>query len=198
MTVAAIAMTRLAGAIDGVIGVDTHRDTQTAALVRPTGASIGSTVISTDPAGFAQLLNFVLVHAPGPRLVWAVEGSRSYGLGLVRFLQRHDQRVVEVDHPRRPARRRGKSDQLDAVQAAREALARTSQSDPRADGPREGLRVLLLARDTAVSARTAAINTLKALILTAPDELRSQLRGQSALAQARRCAAMRGSGRRSP
>jgi transposase len=187
----------LAEEVDAVIGVDTHRDTHTAALVRPTGASTASTVISTDPAGFAQLLDFAIVNAPGPRLVWAVEGSRSYGIGLVRFLQRHGQRVVEVDHPKRPARRRGKSDQLDAVQAAREALARTVQSNPRADGPREGLRVLLLARDTAVSARTAAINTLKALILTAPDELRSRLRGQPALAQARRCAAMRGSGRRS-
>ena len=120
----------LAEEIDAVIGVDTHRDTDTAALVRPTGASIASTVISTDPAGFARLLDFAIVNAPGPRLVWAVEGSRSYGIGLVRFLQRHGQRVVEVDHPKRPARRRGKSDQLDAVQAAREALARTVQSNP--------------------------------------------------------------------
>ena len=126
----------LAEEVDAVIGVDTHRDTHTAALVRPTGASIAATVISTDPAGFAHLLDFAIAHAPGPRLVWAVEGSRSYGLGLVRFLQRHGQRVVEVDHPRRPARRRGKSDQLDAVQAAREALARTAQSNPRRRPPR--------------------------------------------------------------
>jgi transposase len=187
----------LATEVDAVIGVDTHRDTHTAALVHPTGASIATTVISTDPAGFHQLLDFVTVHAPGPRLVWAIEGTRSYGVGLVRFLQRHGQSVVEIDHPKRRARRRGKSDQLDAVGAAREALARSAQSHPRADGPREGLRVLLLARDTAVSARTAAINTLKALILTAPDELRSQLRGRPALAQARRCAALRSSGRRS-
>jgi transposase len=191
----------LAEEVDAVIGVDTHRDTHTAALVHPTGARIASTVISTDPAGFAQLLDFALVHAPGPRLVWAVEGSRSYGIGLVRFLQRHGQRVVEVDHPQRPARRRGKSDQLDAVQAAREALARTVQGNPRADGPREGLRVLL-ARDTAVSARTAAINTLKALILTAPDGLRSRLRGSPRWprpAAAPPCAAAAGeTGRRTP
>ncbi|MEX5721004.1 IS110 family transposase [Geodermatophilus maliterrae] len=121
----------LAEEVDAVIGVDTHRDTHTAALLRPTGANIAATVISTDPAGFEQLLNFVLAHAPGPRLAWAVEGTRSYGVGLVRFLQRHGQRVIEVDHPKRPARRRGKSDRLDAVQAAREALARDTEHPPR-------------------------------------------------------------------
>ena len=58
--------------------------------------------------------------------------------------------------------------------------------------------MLLLTRDNAVVARTAAINTLKALILTAPDDLRSQLRCQPALAQARHCAAMRVSNKRRP
>lgn len=172
----------LADQVDAVIGVDTHRDTHTAAVVRPTGAVIACTVFTTDVEGFQELLEFVEVNAPAGRLVWAVEGTRSYGVGLVRFLHRHGQQVVEVDHPKRPARRGGKSDERDAVQAAREALSRDMQSAPRADGPREGLRVLLLARDSAVAARTAAINTLKALILTAPDELRSTLRGRSAIA----------------
>ena len=58
----------LADEVDAVIGVDTHRDTHTAALVRPTGAILASTVLSTDPSGFAQLLDFVLAQAPGPRL----------------------------------------------------------------------------------------------------------------------------------
>ena len=113
----------LAEQVDAVVGVDTHRDTHTAALLRPTGAVLGTVEISTDESGFAQLLEFVTAQTPGPRLVWAVEGTRSYGLGLARFLQRHGHLVVEIDSPKRPARRPGKSDSVDAVRAAREALA---------------------------------------------------------------------------
>jgi len=184
--------------LDAVIGVDTHRDTHTAALLRPTGAVVAATVIDTTRSGYQALLDFVLAHAPGPRLLWAVEGTRSYGIGLSRFLHTHGQLVVEVDHPRRPARRRGKSDTLDAIAAAREALARTHQTIPRTDGDREGLRVLLVARQGAVTSRTAAINSLKALVLTAPDPVREQLRGKPALAQAARCARMRRSAHRYP
>jgi transposase len=75
--------------LDAVIGVDTHRDTHTAALLRPTGAVVAATVIDTTGSGYQALLDFVLAHAPGPRLLWAVEGTRSYGIGLVRFLHTH-------------------------------------------------------------------------------------------------------------
>jgi transposase len=184
--------------LDAVIGVDTHRDTHTAALLRPTGAVVAATVIDTTGNGYQALLDFALAHAPGPRLLWAVEGTRSYGIGLVRFLHTHGQLVVEVDHPRRPARRRGKSDTLDAIGAAREVLARPHQAIPRQDGDREGLRVLLVARQGAITSRTAAINSLKALVLTAPDPIRDQLRSKPALAQAARCARMRRSSRRHP
>lgn len=185
--------------IDAVIGVDTHRDTHSAAILRSTGGPIAAITVATDLAGFAQLLDFAVAHAPGPRLAWAVEGTRSYGVGLVRFLHRHGQHVVEVDHPKRASRRgQGKSDHIDAIRAGREALAREHQTVPRSDGVREGLRVLLLARGNAVVARTAAINTLKSLILTAPDELRNRLRDLPALSQARTCATMRANNHRAP
>jgi transposase len=74
----------LADNVDAVIGVDTHRDTHTAAIVRPTGAVITSTVVTTDLLGFQDLLDFVEANAPAGRLVWAVEGTRSYGVGLGR------------------------------------------------------------------------------------------------------------------
>jgi transposase len=88
---------------------------------------VAATVINTTGSGYQALLDFALAHAPGPRLLWAVEGTRSYGIGLVRFLHTHGQLVVEVDHPRRPARRGGKSDTLDAIGAAREVLARPTR-----------------------------------------------------------------------
>jgi transposase len=150
-------------------------------------------------AGFAELLDFVTDHAPGSRILWAMEGTRSYGVGLPRFLQRQGHQVIEVDSAKRPSRPgRGKSDALDAVRAARETLARDRHVTPRADGTREGLRVLLLARDSAVVARTATINALKALILTRTRRSARPAERPLDAGSGRACAGMRHSGRRRP
>ncbi len=84
---------------------------------------------------------------------------------------------MEIDRPARPARRNGaKSDELDAVRAAREALSREHLAQPRCRGDREAARVLLITRRGAIRARTRAINHLKALVVTSCEELRNQLR----------------------
>ena len=85
----------------------------------------------------------------------------------------------------------GKSDPADAARAARDALSAGRLAQPRADGSREALRILLTARAQASTARTAAVNTLKALLLGAPDNLRQPLRGLSTPRQARRCRSLR-------
>ena len=77
------------------------------------------------------------------------------------------------------------------LRAARGALAADKLAQPRSDGPREALRILLTARAQASTARTAAVNTLKALLLGAPDNLRQPLRGLSTPRQARRCRSLR-------
>jgi transposase len=106
----------------------------------------------------------------------ALEGAGSYGAGLAVLLADHGEQVVEIDRPARPARPSGaKSDPLDAARAAREALAREHLASPRARGTREALRVLLTCRHGAVTARTATSNHLKALVVSAPGQLRSQL-----------------------
>jgi transposase len=116
-------MTSLAGAIDGVIGVDTHRDTLAAAASDPVGGLLAQTSVSADAAGYHHLFDFAQAQVPGRRC-WAVEGAGSYGAGLAAFLQASGERVVEVGRPKRPLRRSGaKSDALDAIRAAREALA---------------------------------------------------------------------------
>jgi len=121
-----------------------------------------------------------------------MEGTRSHGLGLTRYLQAHDQVVAEAGRPERGARRPGgKSDPADASRAARDALAAERLARPRADGSREALRILLTARAQATTARTSAVNTLKALILGVPDDLRQQLRGLSTPRQASRCRGLR-------
>jgi hypothetical protein len=108
-------------------------------------------------------------------LAFAVEGTGSYGAGLVRFLERADVLVYECERPRRQERRRGKSDFIDAALAARRLLAGERLSLPRGHGRREDLRVLLLERRGAMRARNAALNQLSALVVTAPDHVRQRL-----------------------
>lgn len=185
-------MAMLAESVDAVIGVDTHIDTHTACLVDPTGRQITAVTVAASPDGYAELLAWAVDQAPGPRLLWAVEGTRAYGAGLSRLLLAAGQRVVEVARPERPGRRPGgKSDPIDALRAARQALTTAHHAAPRADGDREALRILLVAREHANSTRTAAVNIFKALVLTAPDQLRESLRHQTTPRQTATCAVLR-------
>jgi transposase len=150
-------MAMLAERIDGVIGVDTHRDTLAAAAVTNLGGVLAQTTTRADAAGYQQLLVFARRQLPGRRC-WAVEGAGSFGAGLAGFLQRHGEQVLEVGRPKRPVSRTGaKSDALDAVRAAREALGQDHLATPRRRGQREALRVLLSTRRCATVARVAAI-----------------------------------------
>jgi hypothetical protein len=91
--------------------------------------------------------------------------------------------VVEVDRPNRQRRRRsGKSDSHDAVSAARAAFAGDALGAPKTrDGNVEAIRVLRLARSSATRDRTRALNQMRSLVTTAPDELRTQLRPSTAV-----------------
>jgi transposase len=122
---------------------------------------------------------------------WGIEGTGSFGAGLTRFLHRHGQVVVEVNRPDRQARRRrGKSDPLDAEAAARAAQGHQGSVPKAGNGQVEMIRSLRVARATAMKARTQAINALKALVVTAPEELREQLRGLSAVRLVQTAAAL--------
>jgi len=184
-------MTRLAETVDGVIGVDTHRDTLAAAATDRVGGTLAQTSAAADLAGYQELLGFAQAQVPGRRC-WAVEGAGSYGAGLTAFLQARGERVVEVGRPKRPARRTGaKSDALDALRAAREALACDHPVAPRGRGDWQALQVLLATRHSACRAKVNAINQLKALIVGAPEELRAELRGLATKRQITRCASLR-------
>jgi len=182
----------LADEVDSVIGVDTHRDTHTAQiLAAKTGALGPSTTTGADSLGYRRMLSFAEKHAPGSR-AWAIESTGSFGAGLTAHLRKQGERVVEIDRPKRPARRNGaKSDELDALRAAREGLGRNHLSEPRRRGEREAIRVVLRTRQSAVHARSVAICQLKSLIVTAPEGLRSSLRRLGDQDLASRCARLR-------
>jgi transposase len=184
-------MSMLTGQVDYVIGVDTHRDTNTAAVVTAAGVVVAHQQCSTDAMGYRRVVAFADEHASGPR-VWAIEGTGSFGSGLTTHLLERGEWVVEIDRPARPARRDGaKTDDLDAVRAAREALTRDHLAAPRARGDREAMRVMLAARQGAVVARTKAIGQLKALIVNAPEALREQLRRGTTDQQLDKCSRLR-------
>jgi hypothetical protein len=91
----------LAELLDAVVGVDTHRDTHQVEIALPNGAPIASTTISNDSSGYAELLAWIVDHAPGPRLVVSIEGTRSYGVGLARAAAAASLIVVEGEWRRR-------------------------------------------------------------------------------------------------
>lgn len=172
-------MPMLAEMVDVVIGVDTHTHTHTAVVVlAATGAVVEDLTVATDPDGYRELVAMVDRH--GGLRVWAIEGTGGYGAGLVRYLAERGEVVIEVDRPNRPRRRNGaKSDPLDAVRAAREALGRRCLGQPRAGGKRAALAALLVARRSAVEAATVAQRQLHALVVAAPEVLRSRFRDKS-------------------
>jgi transposase len=185
-------MAMLADIADAVIGVDTHTDTHTACLIDRLGRQLAVVTVPADDRGCQMMLAWAHRNAPGPRLAWSLEGTRSHGLGLTRYLHARGQLVAEAGRPARVSRRPGgKSDPADAARAARDALSAERLAQPRTDGRREALRILLTARAQATTARTAAVNTLKALLLGAPDDLRRELRGLSTPRQASRCRGLR-------
>jgi transposase len=190
-------MGMLADEVDHVIGVDTHRDSLTAAVTDPTGAVLAEITLAADAFGYRRMLAFARQNAPGKR-VWAIEGTGSFGSGFCTYLLEEGEWVVEIDRPARPATRNGaKSDELDAARAAREALSRAHLAQPRRRGDREALRVLLATRQSAVVARTQAINLLKATLVSAPESLRNSFRNVGTDEQLTRCARLRASATRS-
>jgi transposase len=174
-------MPMLSDTVDAVVGVDTHRDTHEAEIAAPTGAPIAVCSIDNDTTDYAELLAWIVDHAPGPRVVVAIEGTRSYGSGLTRAVTAAGLTVIECEQPTRRARRgKGKSDAIDAHLAVLGALQLDADRlpTPRADGDREALRVLLTAREELTTTATAQTNRLKALLLGGSDTDRALARGK--------------------
>ena len=189
----------LADELDYVVGVDTHRDQHTLAVVAaPTGAVLAQTVVRAGARGYIEACRFADIHASGAR-AWAIEGAGHYGAGLTRLLAQRGEMVLEVGRQGRSERRlHGKDDPLDAIRAARSGLAAQTVTLPRSGERQEALRVLLLARRSAVDARRHALVQLRSVIVTAPEQLRAELRQLSSTQLIRRCSRFRRSLSRTP
>lgn len=157
-----------------VAGVDTHANTHHVAVLSLTGSRLGDLQVSTTTAGYEQLV--VFVRSFGPIQLIGVEGTNSYGAGLSRYLMTHDVDIREIIRPRRAARRHGKSDPIDAYEAARQALAEPDALPlaKTGEGVVEQIRVILTVRRSAIKARVALVRQIKSLLITAPENVRTR------------------------
>ena len=174
-----------------VIGVDTHKHVHVAAVMDTIGGILATLTITTDAGGFKQLLEWASDF--GKVLAFGIEGTGSYGATLTSFLRRHGHKVIEAGRPDRRSRRaNGKSDTLDAENAARPVLAGFATATPKtADGAVEMIRQLKIAHDSAVADRTASMVTMKAMLVHGSDELRRETSRKTQIMLARHLAALR-------
>jgi transposase len=156
-------------------GVDTHKDTHTAAVIDGAGRLLGSAQFPATAAGYGRLLEWM--RGFGAIAGVGVEGTGAYGAGLARHLAVAEVEVIEIDRPDRKTRRwQGKSDPVDAEAAARAALAGRRTGTPKdRDGEVEALRSLRVARRGGVAHRADVVKQMKALVVTAPEPVRAEL-----------------------
>jgi len=182
----------IVGNPDVVIGgVDTHADVHVAAVVDHVGGVLGVEAFATTRVGYRQLVSWL--RSFGELVLVGVEGTGSYGAGLSRYLRTTGIDVVEVDRPNRQVRhRQGKSDPVDAVAAARAALSGQATVTPKSrDGNVEAIRVLMIARRSAVDTRIETLNQLRHLVFTASPEIRAKFTGLTAISLANKAATLR-------
>lgn len=158
-----------------ILGVDTHLDIHVGAVISQAGKLLGTHIIQTNQAGYLELLDWARSFGSLERA--GIEGTGTYGAALTRYLIKNGIYVVEVNRPDRSKRRlEGKSDPLDAENAARTVLSGSSKAIPKMQsGACEALRIISVARRSAVKARTQAINQLRALLVSAPQDVRDKL-----------------------
>jgi transposase len=174
-----------------VVGVDTHKHLHVAVALDVLGGRIEARSFAADRSGYEQLIDWA--NALGHQVIFGVEGTGSYGAGLASAIRRRNIGVLEVLRTdRRDRRLRGKSDTIDAENAARAVLNGQANAVPKsADGTVEMIRLVKVAKDVAVKARTSAMISLKAVLVNAPGELREQLEPLTKMTLIRRCAALR-------
>lgn len=158
-----------------ILGVDTHLDTHVAAVISHAGKLLGTLATPTDTNGYLKLLAWA--RSLGCVRRAGVEGTGTYGAGLARVLREQGVEVLEVNRPNRAKRRlQGKSDPTDAENAARSVLSGEATAIPKSQsGAAEAMRIISIARRSAVKAKTQTVNQLRAILVNAPQDIRERL-----------------------
>ncbi len=158
-----------------ILGVDTHLDIHVGAIINNTGKVAGTKTVSSNNSGFNELFDWA--SSFGTVMEAGIEGTGTYGASLCDYLQDKNIHVFEVNRPDRSKRRlEGKSDPIDAISAARSVWSGTATAIPKShNGICEALRIISIARKSAVKSKTQTINQLRALLVSAPQKIREKL-----------------------
>ena len=170
---------QLAGRV--VAGVDTHADTHWLCVLDENRRVALSREFAATAEGYAELAE--AIGDPAGCAAVGVEGTCSYGAGLVDELRARGFVVLEVLRPRRDRRMagEGKDDGIDAERAARDVLSGKYTSVPKARGGWvEDLRALAVARERCVKSRVESLAAARSLLTTAPEAQRRRWEGTSA------------------
>lgn len=160
-----------------LVGIDTHADTHHVAVITNYGRPLVDVMVPATASGYRKALALVAEYSQVDKV--GIECTGSYGAGITRRFLDAGYTVVEVNQPNRfDRRRRGKTDQFDAYAAAEAVLSGRATAMPKGnDGLVESLRVLRTTRSSAVRDRTATINQIRAMLVSAPEPLRQKYRG---------------------
>lgn len=175
------------------VGVDTHTDTHTIAVLDATGRTLLTATYPATSVGYRTVVKDLSEFGSPSEVRVGVEGTNSYGAGLTRVLAAAGFTVFEVLRPTRQVRRMdGKSDPIDAIEAARTLISGRGISVPKSSvGPAEALRYLNAARDKYVSIMTALSSSVLSLLITAPAAIREKYSNENTAKILRALAACR-------
>ncbi|PWF25992.1 IS110 family transposase [Ancrocorticia populi] len=147
-----------------VIGVDCHAKNHVYSIATARGDILATRQFPTTAAGMGRAISWVGRTTGGDMsALFAIEGTATYGANLSRLAARAG--YTRVEAPWTGKSSKGKSDEIDAGKIARATLACQIDQlrDPRADGIRGALAILLASRNQIQTAKTSAKNQLTAL-----------------------------------
>ena len=151
----------LADELDYVVGVDTHRDEHMLAVVAaPAGAVVAQRSVRANARGYAEALRFAERARARRRVSGRSRAPAATAPGSPATSAGRGETVLEIGRgPRDERRLRGKDDPLDAVRAAGQRSRARRSRLPRRGERREALRLLLVARRSAVDVRRRSAHT---------------------------------------
>jgi transposase len=148
-----------------IVGADVHKRKHTFVAVDEVGRRLGEKTVNATTAGHVAAIMWAREQF-GTDLKWGIEDCRNLSARLERDLMSADQKVVRVPTKlmaavRKSARKRGKSDPIDAESVARAVLREPDLPVASHDETSRELKLLTDRRDVLVVQRTSAINRLR-------------------------------------
>ena len=152
------------------VGVDTHKDSHTAAVLDSYFGTLATITFANSFKGFSQFTEKLEKIAKGKTCLFGLEDSQGLGNFLAEFLLKKGFSVVDInpistDRGRRLTVHRDKSDDRDAILITKTLIAENSNLNPvRINKNSIALREMIRYRQTLVEESTRVKNRLHVLL----------------------------------